>query len=148
LAENFDNFSLMERMCPACRTRLDQTKAERPFAWCQTCRRVVAAYPANRPRDEDWRKRAACRGVDILLFYGPSFSSARRARAYYQAANRICGPCSVRAECAEDWLSLPGHLRDFGFRVGRIPAHLERARTLAETAGTLIATASADGASS
>ncbi|MDQ3973601.1 MAG: WhiB family transcriptional regulator, partial [Actinomycetota bacterium] len=45
-------------------------------------------------RDDSWRDRAACRGVDVELFYSETESDIRVALA-------ICARCEVRAQCLE-----------------------------------------------
>jgi WhiB family redox-sensing transcriptional regulator len=41
-----------------------------------------------------WRERAACRGVDVELFYSEIDAEVRRALA-------ICGQCEVRDACLD-----------------------------------------------
>ena len=45
------------------------------------------------PKD-GWMQRAACRGLDVELFYSPDVETARE-------AVRVCRACPVRRECLE-----------------------------------------------
>lgn len=45
-------------------------------------------------RDEGWRKRAACRGLDPAIFYPVDDEDAAEAKA-------VCGRCPVREPCLE-----------------------------------------------
>lgn len=56
-------------------------------------------------RDWDWTERAACRGEDLALFFGPS-TDGRDDREYPPAkrdreaeAKWLCGLCEVRTDC-------------------------------------------------
>ena len=56
-------------------------------------------------RDWNWTERAACRGEDLTLFFGPS-SDSRDDREYPPAkrdreaeAKWFCGLCEVRIDC-------------------------------------------------
>ncbi len=42
--------------------------------------------------DTEWLLRAACRGMDVELFYSTDDADSR-------AALRVCGSCPVRTEC-------------------------------------------------
>jgi len=49
-----------------------------------------------------WQWRAACRGDDAGLFFGPSHLEARDEReARERRAKSICAICPVRIECLE-----------------------------------------------
>jgi len=43
-----------------------------------------------------WRKRAACRGIDVEIFYPPTEEEVDAA-----AAKAVCDGCSVRQACLE-----------------------------------------------
>jgi WhiB family transcriptional regulator, redox-sensing transcriptional regulator len=46
-----------------------------------------------------WQDRAACRGTDALLFFGPD-GEARPEREIREAkAKAVCASCPVRAQC-------------------------------------------------
>ncbi|MEZ5320578.1 MAG: WhiB family transcriptional regulator [Microthrixaceae bacterium] len=44
--------------------------------------------------DENWARKAACRGLDPAIFYPPTDEDAVAAKA-------VCGECPVRRECLE-----------------------------------------------
>ncbi|WP_433426278.1 WhiB family transcriptional regulator (plasmid) [Microtetraspora malaysiensis] len=56
-----------------------------------------------------WRRRAACRGMDLELFFGPpegqrgKTSSSREARE--AEAKQVCASCPVKQECLDDQVS-------------------------------------------
>lgn len=61
----------------------------------------------------DWRENAACRGVDLDVFY-PSTTGPGQ----YDQARTYCASCPVRDDCLEDAV----RRRDFeGFRGGKTP---------------------------
>jgi hypothetical protein len=43
-----------------------------------------------------WRKRGACRGIDVEIFYPPTEEEVDAA-----AAKAVCGECPVRQACLE-----------------------------------------------
>jgi WhiB family transcriptional regulator, redox-sensing transcriptional regulator len=47
-----------------------------------------------------WRKRAACRGIDVEIFY-PETDDDEEA----EAAKAVCGACPVRQACLEHALA-------------------------------------------
>jgi WhiB family redox-sensing transcriptional regulator len=49
----------------------------------------------------DWRVRAACRGVELNLFFGPLRESAAAKMRRILAAKRVCAQCPVREPCLE-----------------------------------------------
>jgi WhiB family redox-sensing transcriptional regulator len=50
----------------------------------------------------DWEGRAACRGHDPSLFFGPNrFEPKRERLAREAAAKEICRRCPVRTECGQ-----------------------------------------------
>ena len=57
----------------------------------------MAERPAQNPR---WYIQAACRGVDVDVFYGGTAGRNKEATQY-------CGQCPVRQECLEDSLQYP-----------------------------------------
>jgi WhiB family redox-sensing transcriptional regulator len=49
-----------------------------------------------------WQRRAACRGPEAALFFGPTIPEARPERdARESRAKEICAGCSVQPECLE-----------------------------------------------
>lgn len=54
------------------------------------------------PCDADWGRRAACRGGDAALFFGPVTSESKRDRERREAAaKRICVTCPVLIPCRD-----------------------------------------------
>lgn len=49
----------------------------------------------------EWQESAACRRLDSAKFFAPSGERGALKRQREQAAQRICGGCPVRKECAE-----------------------------------------------
>ncbi len=48
-----------------------------------------------------WQDRAACRGIDSLLFFAPD-GELRREREIREAkAKEVCASCPVQAQCLE-----------------------------------------------
>ncbi|TMK67513.1 MAG: WhiB family transcriptional regulator [Actinobacteria bacterium] len=71
-----------------------------------------------------WQRRAACRGPEARLFFPPSATETRPARAQREArAKAICATCVVRGECLEEAL----RLRDFHGIWGGLNEHERRA---------------------
>lgn len=64
----------------------------------------------------EWWKRAACRGVDVEVFYPEHGGSARRAVA-------ICAECPVRSHCLDDALA---RKEEFGIWGGLSPRERRR----------------------
>ena len=46
-----------------------------------------------------WQVTAACRGMDVNLFYLPDSVRGQRKRAHTVSAKAICNTCPVTAEC-------------------------------------------------
>src|SRR4051812_37999092 len=64
--------------------------------------------------------RAACRGMDQVIFYGSDCGDAfTLGRAELAAAQRICGGCPVRADCLEYALSTDERYGVYGGQSGR-----------------------------
>jgi len=63
-------------------------------------RSLQVALPGPRSEAWDWQRYAACRGMDVEVFFPPTGErGAARARRE-EAACRICASCPVRADCA------------------------------------------------
>jgi WhiB family redox-sensing transcriptional regulator len=54
----------------------------------------------------DWRKRAACLGMEPEIFY-PTYTYGRGLDEAIDRAKEICRKCPVVSECLEDALSRP-----------------------------------------
>lgn len=72
------------------------------------------------PEVEPWRERAACKGVDLTVFF-PEQGGANR--AMYDEARSYCGRCPVISECMADAVRTGD--RD-GFRAGATGSSRER----------------------
>ncbi|MBB2894627.1 WhiB family transcriptional regulator [Flexivirga oryzae] len=75
--------------------------------------------------DDDWRRNAACRGLNSDLFFpvgttGPALAQTERAKA-------ICRTCPVAAQCLEAALA---HGEDDGIWGGMTPEERRRLRYL------------------
>lgn len=68
--------------------------------FCDTIAEIVVE------RRSEWRQHAACRGLDVSMFY-----AERGDHQTYEAAKDVCAQCSVVDECAE-------HARDNSLRTG------------------------------
>lgn len=66
---------------------------------------MIGRIRTGRTLDDEWRSRAACRGMDTDLFFP-------RDRKAGEAAIRVCRGCPVAVECGE-WAD--GH-RACGYR--------------------------------
>ena len=84
---------------------------------------------ADRP---DWMARAACRGLDVNIFY-PIGKGAITERAY-RKARAICSGCPVAGDCLDYALELPvrfGEGANIGIWAGTSP---QQRRDLRRTA--------------
>lgn len=68
-----------------------------------------------------WHLKAACKGVDVNVFYGGTATNNQ------QAIKQFCAQCPVRQECLEDALEFPP-IDQYGL-VGGLSAH-ERKKIL------------------
>lgn len=87
-----------------------------------------------RPEPEDWRRDAACQGMNPAVFFATDPAGRR-------AALNVCADCPVRTECLEDALSGPRN-DDYGIRGGttseqRRRIHTQRNPRPAAECGTL-----------
>jgi WhiB family transcriptional regulator, redox-sensing transcriptional regulator len=48
-----------------------------------------------------WQDRAACRGMDALLFFGPDDEAGPEREIREAKAKAICKPCPVRVQCLD-----------------------------------------------
>ena len=46
-----------------------------------------------------WADRAACRGEDLVLFFGPDGERKLEKEAREKVAKKICAVCPVRVDC-------------------------------------------------
>jgi len=63
----------------------------------------AAALPVRpgEPAVPDWRERAACRGADLNLFFGPRRERADQRLRRLEEAKRLCARCPVREACLD-----------------------------------------------
>lgn len=72
----------------------------------------------------DWLEQAACRGVDVNVFYP---SDADKNPSCYKEARRLCAGCPVIAPCLADALATePARSWRFGMRGGLTPKERNR----------------------
>lgn len=75
-----------------------------------------APAPARRSpcRDWSWADRAACRGSDLVLFFGPDGERQREKGIREKEAKAICARCPVRGECFDSAQSRPERYGVYG----------------------------------
>lgn len=67
------------------------------------------------PRPEwGWQDTAACRGEDLVLFFGPDGERAPEREIREEKAKRICWGCPVRTECLDYAVSRPEKYGTYG----------------------------------
>ncbi len=76
--------------------------------------------------EEDWKDSAACRGMDVSIFFpvrrrGMSTSSGA------DIARQICQGCAVQQECLDDVME--NGPADCGIRAGLLPKQIRSMRT-------------------
>jgi WhiB family transcriptional regulator, redox-sensing transcriptional regulator len=49
----------------------------------------------------NWQDRAACRGMDVLLFFGPDHERRSEREIREAKAKAICQLCPVRTQCLD-----------------------------------------------
>lgn len=59
---------------------------------------TFAELTAARPRDDDWRSHAVCKG-ETKLFFAPKAERPQARARREKAAQALCDVCPVRAEC-------------------------------------------------
>ena len=52
-----------------------------------------------RPQGWSWQERAACRGMDVVLFFGPEGERGPGRERRERKAAQVCAGCPVREEC-------------------------------------------------
>ncbi|WP_225849958.1 WhiB family transcriptional regulator [Streptomyces sp. HPF1205] len=78
----------------------------------------------------DWQVKAACRGMDVTVFFSPSYERGRARHLREERARAVCESCPVRVPCGRFALATRqdygvwGGLTE-GDRVGRPPAAAE-----------------------
>jgi WhiB family transcriptional regulator, redox-sensing transcriptional regulator len=86
-----------------------------------------------------WQDAAACRGEDLLLFFGPDGERQPEREIRERKAKEVCAACPVRLECLNYAVSRPEKYGTWGgLNEDERSAERRRrmsARTLPETAG-------------
>ena len=54
-----------------------------------------------------WQDRAACKGADVVLFFGPDGERQPERDIRERKAKALCGACPVRMECLGYAVSRP-----------------------------------------
>lgn len=54
-----------------------------------------------------WQDSAACRGLAVVLFFGPDREPPALKAVREEVAREVCGGCPVRAQCLEFAVSRP-----------------------------------------
>jgi WhiB family redox-sensing transcriptional regulator len=54
-----------------------------------------------------WQDRAACAGLDVVLFFGPDGERQPEREARERRAKAVCASCPVRAQCLDYAISRP-----------------------------------------
>lgn len=80
---------------------------------------------AGEPAKPDWRGRAACRGVELSLFFGAHRESVAARMRRVASAKRICAVCPVRRPCLE---FAQAHREEFGIWGGLTETERRQAR--------------------
>lgn len=64
--------------------------------------RAIASKLASLEAEARWQDRAACKGMDPILFFGPENpESVKEKRDREDAAKVICHTCPVKHDCLE-----------------------------------------------
>ena len=64
--------------------------------------KAVASKLASLEADVRWQDKAACKGMDPTLFFGPEYAeTVKEKRDREDAAKEVCNTCPVREECLE-----------------------------------------------
>jgi WhiB family transcriptional regulator, redox-sensing transcriptional regulator len=64
--------------------------------------RSVASKLASLEAEARWQDRAACKGMDPTLFFGPEYAeTVKEKRDREDAAKAVCNTCPVKQECLE-----------------------------------------------
>jgi len=56
---------------------------------------------AGRGPDVSWQDEAACRGMDVLLFFGPDGEPRPERQIREAKAKAVCASCPVQAQCLD-----------------------------------------------
>lgn len=63
---------------------------------------TVASKLASLEAEARWQDRAACKGMDPVVFFGPEHAeTVKEKRDREDSAKAVCARCPVRAECLE-----------------------------------------------
>jgi WhiB family redox-sensing transcriptional regulator len=78
-----------------------------------------------------WQKQAACRGLDLDLFFGHEGERAAERDSREKEAKQVCASCPVRKQCLDHALAAPERSGIWGGlnEVERIAMQRRRSRT-------------------
>lgn len=77
------------------------TREQHPSKKTRTTR-AVASKLASLESEARWQDKAACKGMDPTLFFGPEFAeTVKEKRDREDAAKAVCATCPVKKDCLE-----------------------------------------------
>jgi WhiB family transcriptional regulator, redox-sensing transcriptional regulator len=78
----------------------NRNRPERERVVTATVEGIMLSWPATLMEFWSWHVEAACRAVDMSLFYSPEGERGPRKRRRERAAKEICAGCKVAEVCA------------------------------------------------
>lgn len=100
-----------ERPCEECRVAQaadsKERKAGRRRAGATRARIDDPRKPGQARPSWGWQDAAACRGEDLVLFFGPDGERTADREARERHAKQVCMGCPVRAECLDYAVTRP-----------------------------------------
>jgi WhiB family redox-sensing transcriptional regulator len=82
---------------------------------CATCRQRAARRRQELPRPSwGWQDSAACRGMDLVLFFGPEGERQPEREIRERDARNVCMGCPVRTSCLDYAVSRPEQYGTWG----------------------------------
>ena len=83
-------------------TEEEHPSRARPVRPANKTARTVADKLASLEAEARWQDRAACKGMDPQIFFGPEYAeTVKEKRDREDAAKAVCTTCPVREECLE-----------------------------------------------
>ena len=83
-------------------TEEEHPSKARPVRPATKTARTVADKLASLEAEARWQDRAACKGMDPTIFFGPEYAeTVKEKRDREDAAKAVCTTCPVREECLE-----------------------------------------------
>lgn len=78
------------------------TTEEHPSKKTTKTTKAVASKIASLDAEARWQDRAACKGMDPTIFFGPeNAETVKEKRDREDAAKEVCNTCPVKQECLE-----------------------------------------------